>query len=475
MGKAMPAFNLGFDSSSVAQALGRLLAYLCTWQNDNGLFGGMIATWWSSTVETAEPHPMNQFPMILGFLELHRGNIKGGDWLSEACKVGDGLVGMIEPDGMLKNCWGDIPGKSTGTVIFACPALALSELYKSSQNEKYLQGSKILLDTIERKWSWDRRNIDGVANQALKWCEAMLSYGEATGKQDYIEHALWLGNEVLEQQVMCGRGKGAFYQSRVDDRLISVYQGKCLTPLLAIYEHSKKKIFLDASVLLGKYLIGHELEKGIFINYLEPSGAVYKILWQILCRFDYRIFRRRVPTFRLWRHLIKGWTKIDYPSFIARSADSIRGLWLLSKYDSYFREHVENLTKKILGFQLPHGGFPNTIGFDGSTSYCLWQDICCPTRWNAYVFFLLATIIRELKRDCIVAESQFSGVPFEHNVGKDNSHLYMETSDKVEIYSKDTCVAGLSKPEGIAYLLNDKLKGDLSGHRGRKNLNDYEC
>ena len=155
-------------------SLRKLLAYLSTWQTPEGQFGGLIATWWSSTLETAVPHPMNQYPMILGFLELARSNAGGADWLGEAQRVGDGLLKTIRPDGVLSNDWGDIPGKSTGTVIYAAPAFALAELASQSGAARYLEGARRLLRTIDERWCTRGQNSDGVTNQAFKWSEAML-------------------------------------------------------------------------------------------------------------------------------------------------------------------------------------------------------------------------------------------------------------------------------------------------------------
>lgn len=466
----MSTFNPGFDSSSVAQALGRLLGYLRTWQNKEGLFGGMIATWWSSTVETAVPHPMNQFPIIQGFLELHRGSVGGVDWLKEACRVGDGLVGSIEPDGMLKNCWGDIPGKSTGTVIFAGPALALAELYKDSNNEVYRDGAKTLLNTIEQRWSCRGLNTDGVVNQGFKWCEAMLAYGQVSGQKEYIDHAVWLGRKILDQQIDKGPMSGAFYQSRTDDRLISVYQGKCLLPLVRLYEESNDRGFLEAAIKLGRYVCRQQVDKGIFVNYFEPCGGLYRLMWHAFCRLDYRIFRRQVPVYRLWRPFIKSWSCINYPSFIARAADSILGLWLLSKYESEFRDRVISLVEKLIRFQLPHGGFPNTVGYCGDKNQVDWQDVCCPTRWNAYVFLLLGCLAKDVLQHEEIDEKQFPKSGFEERTGEGNSELFKECVDRVELYHEDKIVARIAKPSGENIFLAKGWEGDLTGHRGKKNL-----
>ena len=74
----VPAINgiNGPSRENVAQALSDLDAYLRTWDTPEGL-AGIIATWWSSTVDTAEPHPMNQAPVIQGCARLHEARVVG--------------------------------------------------------------------------------------------------------------------------------------------------------------------------------------------------------------------------------------------------------------------------------------------------------------------------------------------------------------------------------------------------------------
>jgi len=430
----------------------------------------MIATWWSSTLETAVPHPMNQFPMILGFLELHRGKVGGGDWLAEARRVGDGLVDSIGPDGMLRNCWADIPGKKTGSVIFTGPAWALAELYRATNNPQHLQGARTLLDTTDKYWV--RAGIDsyGVANQGFKWADALLSLGRATGEKVHIDRARRAARKYLDQQISEGPMRGAFYQSRSDDRLISVYQGKCLGPLLRFYEEFEDPDFLKAAVSLGHYMLRQETRAGIFVNYHEAEGKLYRTLRSVLARLDYRILRRRGAIYKGWRPFISSWTTFAYPSFIARSADSIRALWLLTKYVPEIQDAVARITIKLISFQLPHGGFPNSVGFVGSDCRVDWQDICCPTRWNAYAFFLLSFLMGSMCPGQSVDVPAYSDRPFEQNVGKERDLTYRETVDAVELRRHEELIARLAKPSGESLYLADGWGGDLSDYRGGPNL-----
>jgi hypothetical protein len=460
--------------SKIGEALLRLSGYLSTWQNSEGLYGGLIATWWSSTLETAVAHPMNQYPIILGFLELHKTGVGNMDWLTKARQAGDGLLSLVESDGSLKNSWGDIPGKTTGTVIFAGPALALSQLYLASGEDKYLKGAGKLLDYIDRNFSVMGRNFDGVTNQAFKWCEAMISYRRAAGDERFLKRANALGRVYLPEQIKKGPMAGAFYQGRSDDRLITVYVGKCITPLIRLYQETGSAQFLDAAVKASQYILRQESERGIFLNYHMPSGRCYQLAGRIP-RFDYLIFRRRGAVHRLWHLFISGWRRVEYPSFIARSGDTLRGVWLTSAYAPGLRPEATRLVERFLGYQYQNGGFPNTVGFFTDSLRPHWQDVCCPIRWNAYAFLLLSTLCAEID----VCPPSSPGAAPERSSSEvsftlDQDYLFTETREAVELRSpRGEVIALIRKPSGQVDLLADGWGGDLSGPRTGDRTNWY--
>jgi hypothetical protein len=450
-------------SSSIA--LRKLISYLGTWQDSNNVFGGLIATWWSSTLATAVPHPMNQFPIILGFLELAKRFGSKSGWTEEAVKVADGLIGMISPDGSLKNSWGDIPGKKTCTVIYAAPALAIAETFALTGDEKYRQAALKLLNHIDKHFNVGGINKEGVTNQALKWCEAMAIYGVTTGERKYIDRAKWIAKKYLKQQLVNGSISGGFYQGRSDDRLIIVYIGKCISPLVRLYEITKSYEFLKAASNTARFILKNRIKDGIFSNYLNPNGKIYDKIKNIP-RLDRVVFRGRVPIYMLWRATITGWQEVQYPSFIARAADTISGIFLVSKYTGEFKEEIDELIFKLISFQYNNGGFPGSIRFFGNDEYKTWQDVCCPTRWNAYVFNLLCTIVA-----CSKCINDFKKIALdlipEINItlGPNNREMFRETGQVVEFFSDGECLARIEKPTGCSLLLSRKVEGDLSGQR----------
>jgi hypothetical protein len=371
---------------------------------------------------------------------------------------------MIGPDGSLENSWGDIPGKSTGTVIFAGPALCLAELYGETGEEKYRSASKRLLVFIRENFSVGGRNKEGVTNQAYKWCEALAIYGQVTGDKEMLDHAIWLGSEYLGQQIKTGKMVGAFYQGRSDEKIISVYVGKCIAPLVRLYEISGRDEFLRAAEKAADYLLEQQVEDGIFVNYYEPHGRVYDVICKIP-RFDRLLFQRRLPTYKAWRPFISSWKRTEYPSFIARSGDTLRGVWLLSKHCSVLKPRVLEVVDKLLRYQQPHGGFPNSVGFSGDAKAKSWQDICSPTRWNGYVFLLLSYLV-----GAGVIGNAVTDAPIRYTVDELSSKfgedgIFIETAREIRVYSGDSCVAEIEKPSGLSRYLADGWHGDLSGPR----------
>jgi hypothetical protein len=158
---------------------------------------------------------------------------------------------------------------------------------------------------------------------------------------------------------------------------------------------------------------------------------------------------------------------VEYPSFVARSADTLRGLWLTSAYAPELKGEVIRLVEKLLPFQYANGGFPNTVGYFMDTRRRHWQDACCSTRWNAYAFFLL----------CTLSAGSLSGVMdqresrAEIRLELDEGYVFVETKDTVDLLSPQAqTAASIRKPSGEAAYVGEKWKGDLSGPRTARGM-----
>lgn len=449
-------------SESVGSGVERLWRYLKSWQTADGRFGGMIATWWSSSVETAVPHPMNQFPIILGLLHLHRAKIQGGDWLGEARKVGQGLAESVDEEGLMENCWGDIPGRGTGPVFFTSCIRALCALHQHDPNPLYRDAILKMDRLVTERWVRGDQLIGClVSNQVLSWAWSKLYLAELLEDPSLSDMAHRIALNELAHQIQSGPLAGGFYQGRFDDRLISIYVGKCIQPLLEIGRAHGDDRLKQAAVKAAQYLLAQEITPGIWINYNVPDGSLYHVARQFT-RLDRKVFRATLPIYRL-RRFTSRYRKSDYPSWYARAADPVRALWELSLDGLFDRREAERYTHLLLGLQYEHGGFPNTVGFFGDPKRQNWQDAACCTRWNAYVFYLLCRIAEILSIKKIdVPPSPFAELRIPLH-GSDM--ILIEQDQEIRQEDSSTTYWRLSKPDGRATLVHPDWKGDLSGPR----------
>lgn len=444
----------------VARVLPRAWWYLKTWQVADGRFAGLIATWWSSYVETAVPHPMNQFPMILGLLELHHARIPGGDWLAEARRVGDGLSQSIGPDNRMENDWGDIPGKTTGPVFYTSCIRALAKLSVATQDKKYLEAAQ-KLDKLNNRWvSGDMLVGCLVSNQVLSWAWSRLALAEATGDQSLVQQAQRIARAELVHQIRGGPLDGGYRQGRFDDRLMTIYVGKCLQPLIEVSRATGDAELLEAAARGGQYLSRQDIDPGIWLNVRSPGGAWMKLMRPVTS-MDRRVLRLTMPVYRL-RRLFQRWETVEYPSFYARAADPIRALWELHLSGRFARESVERYTRKLLALQYPHGGFPNTVGFFGDAGHVAWQDAAPCTRWNAYVFYLLCRLARLLG---VTALTPIGETPGEWVQPLSGGYALHETDETVEQRCGGETCWRIIKRTGQSESVKPEFRGELTGVR----------
>lgn len=446
---------------AVARALPRLWRYLKSWQTTDGRFAGMIATWWSSYVETAVPHPMNQFPILLGLLELHRARVAGGEWLAEAQRVGDGLASSVDARGYLDNGWGDIPGKSTGPIFYTACVRALAALHEATPLPTYRDAALRMDGLVTRIWTrGDLLTGALVSNQVLSWAQSKLWLARMLDQPALAQDAARIARAELVNQISEGPLAGAFYQGRFDDRLMTIYVGKCIAPLVEIGRAVGDDALIHAARRTADYLTRQDIDPGIWLNVRTPGGLWMKLMRPITS-LDRRVFRYAVPVYRL-RRAIQSWETVDYPSWLARSADPIRALWELSDAGAIDPAVPTRYTRRLLAMQLPHGGFPNTVGFFGDAARSAWQDAAPCTRWNAYVFLLLCRLARTLDVKSLDEPPRADDwrTPL-----ADDSEL-IETRESIEQQQRGELCWRIAKNTGLAEHVAPAWRGDLSGHRG---------
>ncbi|MFN0135271.1 MAG: hypothetical protein ACKVS9_04045 [Phycisphaerae bacterium] len=462
----MPTLTLAPASSDadlraiVAGSLPRIWRYLKTWQVADGRFAGLIATWWSSYIETAVPHPMNQFPIILGLLELHEAGVAGGEWLAEARRVGDGLAASIGPDNRMENDWGDIPGNTTGPIFYTSCIRAMADLYVATREPRYLDAA-MKLDALNNRWVRGDMLVGClVSNQVLGWAWSRMCLARATGNDALTQQARRIARADLEHQIRGGPLDGGYRQGRFDDRLMTIYCGKCIQPLVEVSRATGDRDLLEAASRAGRYLTRQEIDPGIWINVRSPGGWWMKLMRPVTS-LDRRVLRLTVPVYRL-RRLKQDWQAVDYPSWYARAADPIRALWELHLSGGIEREYPERYARKLLALQYPHGGFPNTAGFSGDAKRVMWQDAAPCTRWNAYVFYLLCRLARLLGVKSLDA---LGGVPSEWSHTLSDGCTLHETDETIEQRRGSDICWRIIKRTGASQQVSPEFRGELTGVR----------
>jgi hypothetical protein len=374
---------------------------------------------------------MNQAPFIQGAVRLHEAGVIGY-WLDWAMEQGEALIRQIGSDGLLSNGWGDLPGRAKAPVIGFSASGALYALAGASGRDRYRDAADRILFGYEERFGVGDSLAHGVANQAARWALTRLQRYHLLGENEDCTKAVRIGHALLPELVQSGSRRGGMHQSRSSDILISVYVGKSLYPLLALYEAVNEIKFLEAARAIAAYLLANRTAKeGLFISYAAPQGPLYRAS-RFLGAVDRRFLGSRFRLYRLRRAAITDWRATEYPVFIARAADSIRGLAALATHEGALKPAVEELLTALLEWQLAHGGFPNTVGFTGTRTVTTWQDVVAPTRWNGYVFQLLADLViasglADLPQPAIAW-------PVVHHVGPDQRWLLVEKEGMILLY-----------------------------------------
>ena len=374
---------------------------------------------------------MNQAPIIQGAVRLHEAGV-AGHWLDWAIEQGEALTRQIESDGLLRNGWGDLPGKAKAPVIGFAASGALYVLAGASGNDRYRAAADRILFGYEDRFALGDSLFHGVANQAARWALTRLQRYNLLGEELDRTKADRIGHALLPELIQAGSHHGGMQQGRSTDNLISVYVGKCLYPLLALYEAVDEPAFLETARAIAAYLLANRTAKeGLFISYAAPQGRLYNAARR-LAAVDRRLLGGRIRLYRLRRAAITGWRVTECPVFIARAADSIRGLVALAARDEALKSAVEELLTALLERQLAHGGFPNTVGFTGTRTVTAWQDVVAPTRWNGYVFQLLADLV--VARGLAELPQPAVTWPVVHHVGPDQRWRLVETRGTLTLY-----------------------------------------
>ncbi|MCM8807630.1 MAG: hypothetical protein NC926_06785 [Candidatus Omnitrophica bacterium] len=388
--------NCNYEASLIERWL---KTYLLPPFDGSGGVGGPVATLWASSPYYVGPYVMNVYGSLMGLIK--RKNDKNFKEIYPMLeKFGEFYIRIQEPTtGIFISNWGEDPFIPAGLVQQSSVVVALYNLYMTNNLPEFIKSADLGLKAcLENPFFKSLRNV---INQALRFCEALLL------NQEIYDHSKYksLLREIIQQIKKLQFTepdllKGALPQSLFNPQIILVYQGKCLYPLVKIWATYRMEDAIDIAVKLGNFILntlemiykktGYYLVGGIYI----PQRRFSKLI-------DYFSKIRKVFPFlsislnRLKVLSIKDWIFNIYPIWIARSADTARGVYWLGKVtgEKKYIDSAFKILNDILKFKSPLGGIRNTIGFYGflpsQKNPFVWQDLLPIPRWNNYVLQFL--------------------------------------------------------------------------------------
>lgn len=445
----MDITDISIDTKSLNNKLARIEGWILTYYlppfDGSGGIGGPVATYWASSPYMVGPYVMNSYGTLKGLCKRAL-YIKNDNSVSYIKKRIDNhleyyLKSQDPTTGIFTCSWGEDPFVGIGLIQQTSVVEALWDvygLYKYSEAKNAaIKGKKTYFKyhQIEKDWS--------VYNQALRTFQSLIAEKKANGFEKFSnkEYKLvkkYINIIIKEQHSERDFLNGAIPQSFSDYRIILPYQGKCLYPLLAIYEFTNDYITLDIAKRLADFIMrvmnifSVNLVSGVFY----PKRK-YNYLYKYLYRLRYLLPSSEPFLRKINRNAIVDWNFISFPQWIARSAETARGFWklyLITNEKKYLKSAF-NIIKKILEFQTPLGGIRNTIGFINNPK-CekpVWQDIVAVPRWNSYVVQLL----HELLKDEPLLKPNRSSKNVKDKVYTRNGECLVEDIDNLILFNKN--------------------------------------
>lgn len=357
------------EPARLAQALVNLDAWLETMRQEGG-YGGPVAHWWQNRYRYTGPGLDWRYEgVLIGYVTL-RQKTHAPRWCARLrCAAKDLLAGQ-GADGSYRASSFEMNPRSLGTPHEAAATLGLlSALPYLEDKRQALEAAKRNLDNLIAKlWDGrgfnDRPGVSGrVPNKLATLAQALMTYAVVSGDDHYLPYARAALEDVLRYQVTGGRFDGAVHQyapgaGRGDGRFFPFYAARCVPPLVL------------ASTL-----------------FLEPRyrAAAERIL-------DF--IRRSMSPDGSWPQIVYGGgQQADWPRWLAGSAD------ILLAYGTLDEELPAAALERLLGSQLPSGGFPTAQGFSSQISQRApvgppdYRDVTPVVGWNDKVLRLLAELL----------------------------------------------------------------------------------
>ncbi len=366
--------------SNIQLAVAKNLAWLESMHQPEG-YAGPVVHYWQDCFHYIGPS-MNWCyeGLIAAYITLYK-KTQDRTFLSLTYRTGNELVNNQMPNGTFFNSHfennpslarGGTPHDTAAALGLAC----LAEFFEEQKKpyEQYLIAAKKSLDEYHIKrlydaktglffqYIYDQQHLH-IPNKIATLLQLMMLIDKLTGKRQYTQYLERNAEYIIEMQdndLM----NGGIYQTEKRDRIITFYTARCVPALLAMYELTKKKKYLNAAKKAGAFIKRMRAEEGGY-------------------NFGYMLTSQ-------------GWKLFKYPIFVAGSGDITRALLLLEGKTKIVKEDVAWLGNH----QLPSGGIMTSEGMNLKDKHnqehkekSSWRDVIPVVGWNDKALRLFSDMI----------------------------------------------------------------------------------
>ena len=395
------------DQKLVTEKLGDLIGWLETWRATNGAYNGFVVHR-TETKRMGSVHDTawTQSAVVRGYGNLYR---KSGEarWYDAMILAADLLADRYDDNTGRWHHTGHEDERFQSLVSCAlavCALLGISDIVDDDKRKRYIE---ITEDHVRRYWFdilWVEREgafkfteVDFyspdedrfVVNFNTMAVEALIAVYDVTGKKEFVERALLVGEWLLSRWSENLAANKKFLKDK--ESVLDNFNSEWMAPGGFSYQFSTLCRDPDNYVTL---YAGLSL-RGIWALYQSTGDERYAKL--IRAQSEY-ILAMRDPQTRLFYHTARKGRVEKNPQFIAGAGMTLLGLHEVMPLLGNKAVPIDTV-KSILQRQYVNGAFPNFIG-KNDTGYkrrdgggAVWEDVVASVNWNAQLFEYLTRLI----------------------------------------------------------------------------------
>ena len=400
------------------------LAWIETMYQKGG-YGGPVVHYWRDCLDYIGPGIDWRYEGLLtGLITLFK---KSGNaiWIRKAETIAQDIITSQLKNSSFRNSKFEANPGCGGTPHEAAVDIGLLELAKILKNEKkrwkkyfFVADRNLKIFHLNRLFDKKLRTFKNspktdffVTNKIATTIEALIKHYELSSNENLISRFIIpAGNFILNQQILDENEPifGGLYQSApsITPYVMSFYNARCIRTLLLLSRLTSDERYLDAALLVGKFLEKMALQEGGFHH-------------------DYSYMRNK-------------WIKSKYPVWIAGAAEVIRALLLLNEFGGKFNisKHIEFI-KRGMDY---NGGFRTSLGINmknkkksADENKTNWKDSLHVVGWNTMAFRLFSILSHKMPEYEKINEKRFPNLVTRF---KDNFCL-IETQENISVFQEE--------------------------------------